>query len=145
MATLFTRIIRGELPSWRVGEDEHHVAFLDISPVVEGHTLVVPRREVDYLFDLNEDELHRLMSFSQKVARAIDSAMNPIRTGVVVQGLEVPHAHVHLLPLYSSSQSMSLASKTVVSEERMREIADRIGEQLASGYDDSRRTPQTRS
>lgn len=139
MPTIFTRIIQKEIPSWSIGEDDHHVAFLDIDPVVEGHTLVVPKREVDYFFDLKDEELHRLMTFSKKVSRAIDSVMKPIRTGIVVQGLEVPHAHVHLIPLYSPDQSMSLSGSTNVSEDRMKEIANQIGEELVTRHDDIRR------
>lgn len=139
MPTIFTRIIKKEIPSWSICEDDHHVAFLDIDPVVEGHTLVVPKREVDYFFDLKDEEIHRLMTFSKKVSHAIDAVMNPIRTGVVVQGLEVPHAHVHLIPLYSPNQSMSLSGSTKVSEDRMQEIANQIGEELVTRHDDMRR------
>lgn len=139
MPTIFTRIIRKEIPSWSICEDEYHIAFLDIDPVVEGHTLVVPKREVDYFFDLKDEEIHQLMTFSKKVSYAIDSVMKPIRTGIVVQGLEVPHAHVHLIPLYSPDQSMSLSGSTEVSEGRMKEIANQIGAELETRHDDIRR------
>ncbi len=123
MATIFSRIIRGEIPSYKVAEDKDHFAFLDIDPVVEGHTLVIPKMEIDYLFDLEQDQLRSLMTFSQEIARVIDQTLNPIRTGVVVQGLEVPHAHIHLIPLYQRTQSMSLSQSTDVSKARMKEIA----------------------
>lgn len=126
MATIFTKIIRGEIPCYFVAEDEEHFAFLDINPVAEGHTLVVPKLETDYLFDLNEQRLHGLISFSRQIARAIDRALSPLRTGIVVQGLEVPHAHIHLIPLYSHSQSMALGKKCDIDEQRMEEIAEKI-------------------
>ena len=95
MSTIFTKIIKGEIPSYKVAEDEHYYAFLDINPVAEGHTLVIPKVEVDYIFDLEDDTLKGLIAFSKKVAKAIDAALVPIRTGVIVEGMEVPHAHIH--------------------------------------------------
>lgn len=130
MPTIFSRIIQQEIPSWKVGETEHAYAFLDIGPVARGHTLVVPRVEVDYLFDLDEEHLTELMRYSKQVARAIDRALNPIRTGVVVQGLEVPHAHIHLIPLYSESQSMALGKRVDPTDMEMQEIANAIASEL---------------
>lgn len=126
MATIFTKIIRGDIPCHKIAEDESHFAFLDINPIAEGHTLVVPKKETDYFFDLTEDEIHQVMSFAKKVARGIDKALDPLRTGVIVQGLEVPHAHVHLVPLYSKTQPMALGHNVSVSEERMEELARAI-------------------
>ncbi len=123
MATIFTKIIRGEIPSWKVAEDDRHYAFLDINPIAEGHTLVVPKLEVDYLFDLPEPWLHSSFSFARRVAAGIDQALKPLRTGIIVQGLEVPHAHIHLVPLYTHTQSMSLGQRVDVSDERMEELA----------------------
>lgn len=99
MATIFTRIIRGEIPSYKIAEDENYYAFLDINPLAEGHTLVVPKKEVDYLFDLDERDLAGLMVFAQKVAHRIREAVPCKRVGVAVIGLDVPHAHIHLVPI----------------------------------------------
>lgn len=99
MATIFSKIIRGEIPSYKVAEDERYYAFLDINPLAEGHTLVVPKMEVDYLFDLPAEELAGLMVFAQQVAERIKAAIPCKRVGVAVIGLDVPHAHVHLVPI----------------------------------------------
>lgn len=130
MATIFTKIIRGEIPCFKVTETEQHFAFLDINPIAEGHTLVVPKKEVDYLFNLPDDLYRETMEFSRTVAKAIDEALNPLRTGIIVQGLEVPHAHVHLIPLYKVSQVMALGHNVDVSEDRMGELAEKIGEKV---------------
>lgn len=99
MATIFTKIVNGEIPSIKILEDDEHLAFLDINPLVEGHTLCIPKKEVDYIFDLSDDELNKLMVFSKKVAKAVKEAIPCKRVGVSVIGLEVPHTHVHLVPL----------------------------------------------
>ncbi|WP_283390831.1 HIT family protein [Millionella massiliensis] len=99
MATIFTKIINGEIPSYKIAEDEHFYAFLDINPLAEGHTLVVPKREVDYIFDLNDEELAGMMAFAKKVAAHIRAAVPCKRIGMAVIGLDVPHAHVHLVPI----------------------------------------------
>lgn len=99
MSTIFSKIIRGEIPSYKVAEDERHYAFLDINPLAEGHTLVVPKREVDYLFDLPEDELKELMAFARQVAIRLRETMPCRRIGMAVIGLDVPHAHIHLVPI----------------------------------------------
>lgn len=126
MSTIFTKIIKGEIPSYKIAEDEYHFAFLDINPIAEGHTLVVPKKEVDYFFDLSESRLLAVMSFSKKIVKAIDTSLKPLRTGVIVQGLEVPHAHIHLVPLYTHNQTMALGHKIEISEGRMKEIAEKI-------------------
>lgn len=126
MATIFTKIINGEIPSYKIAEDENHFSFLDINPIAEGHTLVVPKKEVDYFFDMPDAEMHRMMSFSRKMARALDEALEPLRTGIIVQGLEVPHAHVHLVPLYETHQVMALGHNVEVSEKQMEELAAKI-------------------
>lgn len=131
MATIFTKIIRGDIPSHKIAEDENHFSFLDINPIAEGHTLVVPKKETDYFFDLSEEEIHEAMCFAQKVAKGIDEALSPLRTGVIVQGLEVPHAHVHLVPLYSKTQPMALGHNVSVTEERMSELAKKISERVS--------------
>jgi len=126
MATIFTKIINGDIPSYKIAEDEKHFSFLDINPIAEGHTLVVPKKETDYFFDLTDNEIHEAMTFGKKVAEAIDSALQPLRTGIIVQGLEVPHAHIHLVPLYTQTQPMALGHTVSVSEDRMKELAQLI-------------------
>ena len=99
MATIFTKIIEGKIPSYKVAEDERFYAFLDINPLAEGHTLVVPKQETDYIFDLAPDTLGAMMQFAQKVAGRMKRAIDCNRIAVVVLGLEVPHAHIHLIPI----------------------------------------------
>ena len=130
MATIFTKIIEGDIPCHKVAETDDHIAFLDINPISEGHTLVVPKKEIDYFFDLADDLMQSTMDLSRTIAKAIDEALNPLRTGIIVQGLEVPHAHVHLIPLYKTNQVMALGHNVAVSEERMKELAEKISEQV---------------
>jgi len=126
MSTIFTKIIEGDIPCHKVAETDEHIAFLDINPIAEGHTLVVPKQEIDYFFDLPDDLMQSTMDLSRTIAHAIDEALNPLRTGVIVQGLEVPHAHVHLVPLYKTNQVMALGHNVSVSEDRMVELKDQI-------------------
>ena len=126
MATIFTKIINGDIPAHKVAENDDHIAFMDINPSAEGHTLVVPKKEVDYFFDLDDELLGETMKFAKKVAHAIDKAVSPIRTGIIVEGLEVPHAHVHLIPIYETTQPFSLSHNVEVSDERMKELAAEI-------------------
>ncbi len=130
MATIFTKIIKGEIPSHKIAENETHIAFLDINPIAEGHTLVVPKKEIDYLFDLPDELLRETMLFAKKIAAALDRSLSPIRTGVIVEGLEVPHAHIHLVPIYKEGQNVSLRNKTNVSKERMSVIADIVAKEV---------------
>lgn len=130
MATIFTKIIRGEIPCHKVAETDKHIAFLDINPIAEGHTLVVPKQEVDYFFDLPDELYRQTMTFSRKIARAIDTALEPLRTGIIVQGLEVPHAHLHLIPLYKTRQVMALGHNVEVGEDRMKELAKKIAAEV---------------
>ncbi len=130
MATIFTKIINGEIPCYKIAEDDRHFAFLDINPIAEGHTLVVTKEETDYFFDLPGEAVAEAMAFAQKVAKGIDRALSPLRTGVIVQGLEVPHAHIHLVPLYEIHQTMALGHNVHVSEERMEEIAGLISDEV---------------
>ena len=125
MPSIFTRIINGEIPCYKVAEDEHCFAFLDISPLSKGHTLVVPRKEVDYLFDLDQATYQQLMAFSQRVAIAIGQAVPCLRVGVAVIGLEVPHAHIHLIPLHSGSINFS-DPKLKLEKDEFEEIAAAI-------------------
>lgn len=130
MATIFTKIINGEIPGFKIAEDEKHYAFLDINPAAKGHTLCIPKKEVDYIFDLEVDELAELTLFSRKVARGIDEALSPIRTGIIVEGMEVPHAHIHLIPIYKESQRFSLGKKVDIEEAKMVEIAEKITQKI---------------
>lgn len=107
MASVFTRIIAGEIPCYKIAENEHCFAFLDIFPLSKGHTLVVPKKEVDYLFDLDSVDYRQLMDFSKQMALAIGKAVPCLRVGVAVIGLEVPHAHIHLIPLQTPSINFS--------------------------------------
>lgn len=130
MASIFTKIINGDIPSYKIAEDDRHYAFLDINPAAEGHTLVIPKQEVDYIFDLEADALADLNRFAQKTARGIDRALNPIRTGIIVEGMEVPHAHIHLIPIYKKSQRFSLGKKVNPDENRMKELAELISKEI---------------
>ena len=126
MATIFSRIISGEIPSYRVAEDDRFFAFLDINPMQAGHTLVVPKQETDYLFDLDDALLADMMLFAKRVARAIEKAVECRRVGVMVIGLEVPHAHIHLIPIQQEGD-MSLARKRVeLTDKEFQQIALRI-------------------
>ncbi len=126
MASIFSRIIAGEIPCYKVAEDEHYFAFLDISPVAKGHTLVVPKHEVDYIFDLSEEEYSGLMMFARKVATAIGKVMDCRKVGVAVMGLEVPHAHVHLVPIQTEGDMNFFREKLSLPAEEMAAIASRI-------------------
>ena len=130
MATIFTKIVRGEIPSYKVAEDERYYAFLDINPLQKGHTLVVPKREVDYLFDLDDEELAGLMVFAKRVAAAIGRSVPCKRVGVAVLGLEVPHAHVHLVPLTEEGDMNFANAKKSFSDEEMRACAGLIHSNL---------------
>ena len=126
MASVFTRIINGEIPCYRVAEDDRYIAFLDVRPLKAGHTLVVPRREVDYIFDLDEDTLAGMMIFARKVAKAMKEVIECNRIGIAVIGLEVPHAHIHLIPLQSEGDMDFRKPKLQFSSEVMADTAARI-------------------
>lgn len=123
MASIFSRIIAGEIPSYKVAEDAAHYAFLDINPLSEGHTLVVPKREVDYIFDLSDDEYAALQLFAKRVGAAIEKTVPCKRIGQAVIGLEVPHAHIHLVPINSEADMDFRRKKLQLSSERMAQIA----------------------
>ncbi|MCH5181743.1 MAG: HIT family protein [Prevotellaceae bacterium] len=129
--SIFSRIAEGEIPSYKCAEDERFYAFLDINPVAEGHTLVIPRREVDYIFDLDDEELSALHVFAARVARAVGRAVPCRKVGMAVLGLEVPHAHIHLIPLQGEGDMDFRKEKLHLSDERMRDIAARIAEEFA--------------
>lgn len=126
MATIFTRIIQGEIPSYKCAEDENYYAFLDINPIKKGHTLVVPKKEVDYLFDLPDDLLGKMQIFAKKVALAIQKAFPCRKVGQAVLGLEVNHAHIHLIPLEKEGDMIFSNPKLKFTEEEFREIAQKI-------------------
>jgi histidine triad (HIT) family protein len=126
MATIFTKIIKGEIPCYKIAEDEDYFAFLDINPLKAGHTLVVPKNETDYIFDLEDDRLAGLMLFSKKIAAAIKSAIPCNRIGVAILGLEVPHAHIHLIPMDSMEDVNFKNPKLRFSPEEFKKIADQI-------------------
>jgi histidine triad (HIT) family protein len=126
MATIFTKIITGEIPCYKIAEDDRYFAFLDINPLKAGHTLVVPKKETDYLFDLEDDQLAGLILFSKKIAEAIKAAIPCSRIGVAVLGLEVPHAHIHLVPMDSMDDVNFKNPKLKFSTEEFKTIAAKI-------------------
>lgn len=130
MASIFTKIVKGEIPSYKIAETENCFAFLDINPLKEGHTLVIPKKEVDYLFDLDDELLEELNVFAKKVAKAIEKVIDCKRIGTAVLGLEVPHAHIHLIPIDSLYDIEFSRPKLSLSEERFKEIAEAIKSNL---------------
>ena len=130
MASIFTKIINGEIPSYKIIEDKNYYAFLDIFPLAKGHTLVIPKKEVDYLFDLGDETLAGLNLFAKRVAKAIGKTIDCKRVGVVVLGLEVPHAHIHLIPLNSEADACFSQPKLKLSEEEFKEIAEQISSEF---------------
>ena len=126
MATIFTRIINGEIPCYKIAEDDRYFAFLDINPLREGHTLVVPKQETDYIFDLNDDNLAGLILYSKKIASAIKAAIPCNRIGVAILGLEVPHAHIHLVPMDSMEDVNFRNPKIKFTPEQFTATAEKI-------------------
>jgi len=130
MATIFSRIIAGEIPCYIIAEDEHFFAFLDINPLSKGHTLVVPKLELDYLFELDDETLSQMIVFAKKVAKGMEQAIPCKRIGLTVIGLEVPHAHIHLIPINSESDMNFSNKKLTFNNEEMTSIAKQISEQI---------------
>lgn len=126
MATIFSRIVAGEIPCHKVAEDDEFFAFLDINPVAVGHTLVIPKKEVDYIFDIDDPMLGRMMAFAKRVARAQEAAITCKRVGLAVMGLEVPHAHIHLIPITKESDMYFGGEKLTITQEKLAEIAKKI-------------------
>jgi histidine triad (HIT) family protein len=126
MVSIFTRIVHGEIPCYKIAEDDRYLAFLDINPLARGHTLVIPKQEIDYLFDLDDDLLAGMSLFAKKIAHAIDSVMDCKRVGVAVLGLEVPHAHIHLIPINSLYDIEFSKPKLQLTQDEFEEIADKI-------------------
>jgi histidine triad (HIT) family protein len=130
MPSIFTKIINGEISAYKILEDENFLAFLDVYPLVVGHTLVIPKKEIDYIFDLDDQMLAGLHTFSKKVAKAIEKAIPCKRIGVAVIGLEVPHAHVHLVPLNTMNDINFSRPKLTVPKEVMEETMEKIKNSL---------------
>lgn len=126
MATIFTKIAQGEIPSYKVAEDENYYAFLDINPLAEGHTLVIPKREEDYIFDLSDEELSGMLKFAKRVAAKQKEVFGCKKVAMVVLGLEVPHAHIHLIPMNSEADVDFRKPKLQLTPEEFKAIAEKI-------------------
>lgn len=130
MASVFTRIINGEIPCYRVAEDDRYIAFLDVKPLKAGHTLVVPRHEVDYIFDLDDDTLAGMMIFARKVAKAMKEVIECNRIGIAVIGLEVPHAHIHLIPISREGDMLFTNPRVSLTPQENEALARKIAEHV---------------
>lgn len=130
MPTVFSKIVAGEIPCYKIAETENHLAFLDVFPLAKGHTLVIPKKETDYIFDIADEEFSALQLFSKKVAKAIEKAIACKRIGVAVIGLEVPHAHIHLIPLTNVSDINFSRPKLNLTKEEFEDIAEKIRKKL---------------
>lgn len=130
METIFTKIIKGEIPCYKIAENDSFFAFLDISPLAKGHTLVVPKIQNDYIFDLDDDLLAEMMVFSKKIAKAIEKNVSCMRIGVAVIGLEVPHTHIHLVPINQVGDLDFKQPRPEVSKEEMAELAKKIASSI---------------
>lgn len=130
MASIFTKIINGEIPSYKIAEDENYYAFLDIFPLAKGHTLVIPKKEIDYLFDLDDNSYLGLQAFAKKIAVALKKAIPCKKVGVAVLGLEVPHAHIHLVPMQTEGDINFRNQKLKFTPEEFEEIRNSIIAQL---------------
>jgi len=130
MASIFAKIVKGQIPAYKVAENEDFLAFLDISPVAKGHTLVIPKKEVDYLFDLDDQTYVELQQFAKKVAIGLKKAISCKKVGVMVLGLEVPHAHIHLVPMQSEGDLLNFSRKLKLTGEEFENIAARIAKEI---------------
>lgn len=128
MSTIFSKIVRGEIPCYKVAENEEFIAFLDVMPIIKGHTLVVPKTEIDYIFDIEDDHLSKYMVFAKSVAKKMDKVFDCKKIGMTVVGLEVPHAHIHLMPINGIADMDFNKPKLKFSPEEMEEIAKSIRE-----------------
>ena len=126
MGSIFSKIVRGEIPCYKIAEDEKFYSFLDINPLSKGHTLVIPKKETDYIFDIDDDEYEGLFLFAKKIAKAIEKVIKCEKIGIAVIGLEVRHAHIHLIPLYGALDIDFSRPKLKLSDEEFKEIADKI-------------------
>jgi len=130
MASIFSKIVQGEIPAYKVAEDDYFLAFLDVNPLAKGHTLIIPKKEVDYIFDLDDTLYSGLFVFAKKVAKALEASVSCERIGVAIIGLEVPHAHIHLVPINHVGDINFAAPRVKLSPEQYQEIADTIKEKL---------------
>ena len=126
MSSIFSKIVNGEIPAYKIAEDEHHLAFLDVMPLAKGHTLVIPKKEIDLIFDLDSESFKNLWAFAQKVATKVGAAIPCVRVGVAVVGLEVPHAHIHLVPLNSMDDLNFANERLKLTPEEYQEIQNAI-------------------
>lgn len=126
MSSIFTKIVKGEIPCYKIAETENCLAFLDVMPLVEGHVLVIPKQEIDYIFDLDDALLSELTLFAKKVSKAVKKSIDCKRIGVAVIGLEVPHAHIHLVPMQTVGDINFSKSKLTISKDKLEEIAQKI-------------------
>jgi histidine triad (HIT) family protein len=126
MASIFSKIINGEIPAYKIYENDYFLAFLDINPLAEGHTLVIPKKEIDYIFDIDDKTLADMMIFAKKIAKSLDKSFSCKRVGMLVVGTEVPHAHIHLIPFQSEAQMSLSAPKLKLSPEQMKNIQQKI-------------------
>lgn len=130
MSTIFSKIISGEIPSYKIYEDDRYLSFLDIRPMAKGHTLLIPKKEINYIFDIEDDLLSGIMPIAKRIAKAIEKVVPCKRVGVAVVGLEVPHAHIHLIPLHTVGDLRFDKTPVDLSKEEMNELAQNIREQL---------------
>jgi histidine triad (HIT) family protein len=130
MASIFSKIVNGEIPAYKVAEDENYLAFLDIFPVAKGHTLVIPKKEVDYIFDLDDDLYAGLQVFAKKVAVGLKKAIPCQKVGVLVLGLEVPHAHIHLIPMQTEADILNFSKKLKLTPEEFQSIKELIAQNI---------------
>jgi histidine triad (HIT) family protein len=130
MTSIFSKIVNGEIPAYKVAEDENYLAFLDIFPVAKGHTLVIPKKEIDYIFDLDDDLYNGLQAFAKKVAIGLKKAIPCQKVGVLVLGLEVPHAHIHLIPMQTEADVLNFSNKKKFTPEEFNEIKELISSNI---------------
>lgn len=130
MSTIFTKIVEGEIPAYKVAEDDNYLAFLDIFPTAKGHTLVIPKKEVDYLFDLDDETYAGLNQFAKKVAVGLKKAVPCLKVGVMVLGLEVPHVHIHLIPMQSEGDVLNFSEKVTFTPEEFEAIRAKIAAEI---------------
>jgi len=134
MPSIFSKIVAGEIPSYKVAEDEKHYAFLDINPVTQGHVLVIPKQEVDYIFDLSDEDYTNLQLFAKRIAEAVKQAIPCKRVGVAIMGLEVPHAHIHLVPINEEADMNFFKEEVSLSPDEMKNIAKKISQYAMTSH-----------